>query len=355
VARDATTTLRFARLVATLARSFGTKPLDRDAVGRVVEYAARLAGDSERLTLHIRTIADLLREADYWRSENGRAVIGRADVETAIEAAIRRSDRIRSRDREEIVRGTIKIDTEGAVVGQVNALSVLQIGQFAFGRPSRITAVVRLGRGEVVDIEREVKLGGPLHSKGVMILAGFLGQRYGRDRPLALSASLVFEQSYGGIDGDSASSTELYALLSALAEAPIGQSFAVTGSVNQRGEVQAIGGVNEKIEGFFDLCAARGLDGRQGVLIPAANVKHLMLRRDVVEAVAAARFRIFPIETIDQGIEVLTGIAAGAADPSGAYPADTINGRVAARLAAFAESAKRYAGTGGDAARRDGA
>jgi len=227
-------------------------------------------------------------------------------------------------------------------VGQLNGLSVMQLGGFAFGQPSRITARVRMGKGEVVDIEREVELGGPLHSKGVLILSGFLGARYARERPLALAASLVFEQSYGGVDGDSASSTELYALLSALSGLPIDQSFAVTGSVDQHGKVQPIGGVNDKIEGFFDVCRARGLTGGQGVLIPATNVKHLMLRADVVAAAAEGSFRIFAVETIDQGIEILTGVAAGAADQEGNFPPDSVNGKVQKQLADFAEKARAF-------------
>ncbi len=244
---------------------------------------------------------------------------------------------------EEVRRGTILIDTDGAEVGQVNGLSVIQLGKYAFGRPSRITARVRSGKGEVIDIEREVELGGPLHSKGVLILAGFLGAHFASEGPLSVAASLVFEQSYGGIDGDSASSAELYALLSALAQVPIRQSLAVTGSVNQRGEVQAIGGVNEKIEGFFDLCQGRGLTGEHGVLIPASNVQHLMLRADVVEAVARGEFSVYPIETIGQGIECLTGVTAGERDAEGRFPDGTINHGVEARLKTFAETLRAYA------------
>ncbi|MGE0744713.1 MAG: Lon protease family protein [Rhodospirillales bacterium] len=351
--RSGEATMDYARLIATLVRGEKLKPFSRNAVGRVVEHAARLANDAERLTLHVRSIADVLREADFWRGEAGRDITQAADVDKAIAARIRRADRIRERDREEIVRETIHIDTSGAVVGQVNALSVIQIGQFAFGRPSRVTAVVRLGRGEVLDIEREAKLGGPLHTKGVMILSGFLGERFGRDQPIAVAASLVFEQSYGGVDGDSASSTELYALLSALSDVPIRQCFAVTGSVNQKGHVQAIGGVNEKIEGFFGICAERGLDGSHGVLIPASNVKHLMLRHDVVSAVEAGKFSIYPVQTIDQGIEILTGVPAGAPDADGNYPAGTINARVKARLADLAEKARAFAPVAREPAKRE--
>lgn len=332
----------FARLVATLAQGKKLRPFAASGVARVLEHAARLAADAERLSLHMRPIVDLLCEADHWASREAHEAVTAEDVQQAIDGQIERTDRLRVRSQEEIARGTILIDTAGDVVGQVNGIAVFPFGGFAFGRPSRITARVRLGRGEVVDIEREVALGGPIHSKGVLILAGFLGERFGRERPLALSASLVFEQSYGGVDGDSASSAELYALLSALGGVPIMQSFAVTGSVNQRGEVQAVGGVNEKIEGFFDVCAARGLTGEQGVLIPAANVKHLMLRSDVLDAVDAKRFRIHAVDTVDQGIEMLTGMPAGVRTPEGAYPPDTVNHAVEKQLAAFAERARAF-------------
>jgi predicted ATP-dependent protease len=344
---DETITL-YARLIATQVRKMDLLPLDRGAVAQVLERMTRLAGDAERLSNHSRSLLDLLLEADHWANDRGAGLIAADDVKQAVKANIHRSDRLRERTQEQIERGTIIIDTSGEAVGQINALSVLQLGDFAFGRPSRVTARVRLGRGRVVDIEREVELGGPLHSKGVLILSNYLAARFTQNQPLSLNASLVFEQSYGGIDGDSASSTELYALLSALAEAPIKQSLAVTGSVNQFGEVQAIGGANEKIEGFFDLCRQRGLTGDQGVLIPAANVKHLMLKEDVVEAAEQGKFHIYPVATIDQGIELLTGMAAGEADQDGAFPADCINGRVQARLRAFAQAARDFAKAGGN-------
>jgi predicted ATP-dependent protease len=265
-------------------------------------------------------------------------VVTRADVQSAIDAHIHRSDRIRERLREATLKKTIFIDTEGSKSGQVNGLSVIQLNGFAFGHPSRITARIRLGKGEVVDIEREVELSGPIHSKGVLILSGFLGGRYASDYPLSLSASLVFEQSYSGVEGDSASSTELYALLSAISRLPIKQSIAVTGSVNQHGEIQPIGGVNEKIEGFFDLCQARGLTGEQGVLIPAANIRNLMLRQDVVEAVSAGKFHIYPVATIDQGLEVLTGVEAGERNEDGDYPFGTVNYLVQHRLREMAKT-----------------
>jgi lon-related putative ATP-dependent protease len=332
----------YARLIASLVQENGLKPFDRGAVARVIEHGARMVEDSERLSMRVQSIADLLREADYWAEvngsinpamdERGNIIVTDSDVQKAIDEQIFRADRLREREEETILRGIWLIDTQGGVVGQVNGLSVIQLGNFAFGRPSRITARVWVGRGQVINIDREVELSGPIHNKGVLILASFLSSRYAREKPLSLSASIVFEQSYSGVEGDSASSAELYALISAIADAPIRQSFAVTGSVNQRGQVQAIGGVNEKIEGFFDLCKARGLDGTQGVLIPATNVKHLMLRRDVVEAVAAGKFHVYPVETIDQGIELLTGIPAGEHDEMGNYPAESINGRVQKRL-----------------------
>jgi len=339
--------LRYARLIGMLARQEGLRPFDRGAVARVIEQSARLVGDGTKLSTHTQSLADLLREADYWAGQADHSVVSAADVQRAIEAQIRRADRVRERVQEEIRRGTLLIDTQGARVGQVNGLSVIALGQFAFARPNRITARVRLGRGEVVDIEREVTLGGPIHSKGVLILAGFLGARYAADRPLSLSASLVFEQSYSTVEGDSASSAELYALLSALAEVPIQQSFAVTGSVNQHGEIQAIGGVNEKIEGFFDVCRAHGLTGAQGVLIPAANVPHLMLRQDVVEAVAAGLFQVYPVETIDQGIELLTGVPAGQRDGAGTFPEGSLNQRVEARLRDLAEKQRAFGALAG--------
>jgi lon-related putative ATP-dependent protease len=338
----------YAALIATLARREELRPLDRAAVARVIERGTRLADDQEKITAQVSHMVDLVREADYWAHEAGRDTITATDVQTAIDAQIHRLDRIRARSQEMIERGLMLIDTDGAVVGQINGLSVLMLGTFSFGRPSRITARVRMGAGEVVDIERKVDLGGPLHSKGVLILSAFLGARYAQDSPLSLSASLVFEQSYGGVDGDSASSAELYALLSALSDYAIDQSFAVTGSVNQHGRVQAIGGVNEKIEGFFDLCRARGLTGKQGVLIPESNVKHLMLRHDIIEAVERGDFAIYPVETIDQGIEILTGRPAGERDADGKFPADSVNGRVETRLHDLARARKRFGAAGRD-------
>lgn len=334
----------YAGLVGSLVQKEQLRPFDRSGVARVVERSARMVGDAEKLSVRSRGVLDLIREADHWAEAEGADVVSDEHVQTAIDKRIHRSDRLRERTREEIVRDTIFIDTEGEQIGQVNGLSVLQLGDFAFGRPTRITARTRLGKGEVVDIEREAELGGPIHSKGVMILAGFLGGRYATDRPLSLEASLVFEQSYGGIEGDSASSTELYALLSSIAEVPIRQSVAVTGSVNQHGRIQPIGGVNEKIEGFYDVCEERGLTGEQGVLIPAANRKHLMLRRDVVDAIDRGDFRVWPVETVDQGMSILTGEPMGRRDEEGHYPEGTINYLVEERLAELAERRLDYAG-----------
>jgi lon-related putative ATP-dependent protease len=339
----------YARLIASVVKEHGLKPLDAAAVARIIDEGARLADDREKLSIELGRISDIVREADYWSTQARRKVTGRADVERAIEEQIQRADRLRDRAQEAITRDIVLVDTEGAEVGQINGLSVIQLGAFAFGRPSRITARVRLGSGRVMDIEREAKLGGPLHSKGVMILWGFLAGRYALEVPLALAATLVFEQSYSGVEGDSASSAELYALLSALSEVPIRQSLAVTGSVNQQGEVQAIGGVNEKIEGFFDLCRARGLKPEQGVLIPRSNVQHLMLREDVVEAVKGGKFSIYAVGSIDEGIEILTGVKAGVRGADGRFPAGTVNRMVEDKLKSFAERGRSFSKPAGNA------
>ncbi|MCF8110715.1 MAG: AAA family ATPase [Desulfobacteraceae bacterium] len=332
----------FARLLRTIIDRENLRHFGKDAVARMIEQSSRIVGDGERMSTRIKEITDLMVEADYWAGENGNTGVEAADVEKAVEFMTYRSDRLRQRIQEEIERGTLIIDTHGEVAGQVNGLSVLSLGDFMFGRPNRITARIQMGKGEVIDIEREAKLSGPLHSKGVLILSGFLGARYAADRPLSLKASLVFEQSYGGIEGDSASSAELFALISAIAGIPVKQGLAVTGSVNQFGQIQAIGGVNEKIEGFFDVCSRKGLTGDQGVLIPEANAKHLMLRKDVVEAVSREDFHIYPIKTVDEGIELLTGTAAGTPDENNNYPEGTVNGMVQRKLAEMADSMKKF-------------
>ena len=349
IKRSAENDNAYARVIASVVKEHGLKPVDAAGVARVIDEGARLADDREKLSIELGRISDIVREADYWSGQAKRKVTSRQDVSRAIDEQIQRADRLRDRAQETINRGIVLLDTEGTKVGQINGLSVLQLGSFSFGRPSRITARVRLGAGRVVDIEREAKLGGALHTKGVMILWGFLAGRYALDVPLALAATLVFEQSYGGVDGDSASSAELYALLSALAEVPIKQSLAVTGSVNQQGEVQAIGGVNEKIEGFFDICRARGLNEEQGVLIPKSNVQHLMLREDVVEAVKNGQFAIYAVDTIDEGIEILTGVKAGERGQGGRFAAGTVNRLVEDKLRMFAERGRGFARAGNEA------
>ncbi len=338
VERSADNDLLYARLIGTLVRRDKLQPFDRGAVARVIEHSARRAEDAEKLSTHMESLADLVREADYWAAQEKRDVVTRADVERAIQAQIKRSDRLRERSHEAILRGILHIDTDGERVGQVNGLSVFQLGDFSFAQPSRITANTRLGEGELVDIQREVKLGGSIHSKGVLILSSFLASRYAAEQPLSLAASLTFEQTYGQVEGDSASVAELCAILSSLANAPIRQSLAVTGSVDQFGRVQAIGAVNDKIEGYFDICNQRGLTGKQGVLIPASNVAHLMLRGDVVEAAAAGRFHIYAVETVDQALELLTGIPVGTTATEG-----SLDQRVAQRLQHLGELRRKYA------------
>ena len=340
--REEDADLLYARLLGSVARAQDIRPLDATAVARVIDHSARLSGASDKLSVRMSPVVDLIREADFWAAEAGDDVLSTSHVQKALDQQDRRLSRIRERSYETITEETILIDTSGAKVGQINGLSVLQVGAFSFGKPTRISARVGMGSGKVVDIEREVELGGPLHTKGVLILSGFLTARFAQDVPMSLAATLVFEQSYGGVDGDSASSTELYALLSALADVPISQGLAVTGSVNQHGEIQAIGGVNEKIEGFFEICKARGLTGDQGVLIPPANVRNLMLKPEVAEAARDGLFRIYAVKTIDQGIEILTGMTAGVRDAEGRYPEGSINQRVQQRIQAFAETRRNF-------------
>ncbi|MFC1696116.1 Lon protease family protein, partial [Pseudomonadota bacterium] len=330
------------RWLATMIRTDKLRHLSREGVARLMEESARRLGDSERLSTDIDHSIDLVREADYWAGQQGKSLIDAEDIQKAIDGRIRRGSRVRDRIQEELLRETFLVETSGARIGQVNGLAVMQLGNLAFGRPQRITASVKLGSGELIDIEREVKLGGPLHSKGVLILSGFLGSHYAPDAPLSLSASLVFEQSYGGVDGDSASAAELCVLVSAIAEIPILQSLAITGSIDQQGRIQAIGGVNEKIEGFFDICQKRGLTGDQGALIPVANVKHLMLRKDVVEAVKAKQFRIYPVDHVDQALSILTGERAGQKNARGEFPKGSINRKVRDRLLDLAEKRREF-------------
>jgi lon-related putative ATP-dependent protease len=334
-----------ARWLANTIRKDNLLHLSREGVARLMEESARQVGDSERLSSNIQHSTDLVREAHYWAEQADKTLIDADDVQKAIDGRIRRGSRVRDRMQEELLRETFLIETTGSRVGQVNGLAVMQLGDLAFGRPQRITASVKLGSGEVIDIEREVKLGGPLHSKGVLILSSFLGAHYLPDTPLSVSASLVFEQSYGGVDGDSASAAELCVLGSALAEVPIKQSLAITGSVDQHGRIQAIGGANEKIEGFFDICNKRGLTGDQGVLIPLANVKHLMLRKDVVEAVKAKKFQVYPVAHIDQALSLLTGEPAGTKD-NGVFPDGSVGWKIRERLLGFAEKRRTFGKSG---------
>jgi lon-related putative ATP-dependent protease len=333
---------KYAAVICRICRDENLKHLKNDALAKIIEHSSRLAGNQKKLSTLFADISDIIREASYWAIEDHAKLIEAKHIQKAIEQKVYRSNLIQERINEMIDDKTLMIDTNGEVIGQVNGLAVIDLGDFAFGRPSRITASLGLGREGLVDIEREARLGGRLHTKGVMILNGHIVEKYARDMPLSLSARLVFEQSYDEVDGDSASSTELYALLSRLAEAPIKQGFAVTGSVNQKGEVQAIGGVNEKIEGFFEVCRAQGLTGKQGVLIPASNVKHLMLKEDVVEAVEKGKFHIYPVKTIDEGIEILTGIKAGKRLENGSFQRNSINYRVQKRLNYLAEKLRDF-------------
>jgi lon-related putative ATP-dependent protease len=334
----------YARFIGRVAKNQGLPAFSADGVARVIEQTSRLVEDQRKMTTRFTDVQDLLVESAYWARKatptGGVAVVKREHVQKAIDQHIYRSNRVEERVREMIADATVMVDTTGAVVGQINGLSVSSIGDYMFGQPSRITATHRLGDGEVVDIEREVEMGGPIHSKGVMILAGYLGAKYASESPLSLTARLVFEQSYSGVEGDSASSAELYALLSSLSGAPIQQRFAVTGSVNQRGQVQAIGGVNEKIEGFFAVCEAIGLKGDESVLIPRSNVANLMLGPRVRQAVKAGKFHVIPVTRIDEGISLLTGVPAGELGEDGTYPEGTINRMVVDRLALLAEKAR---------------
>lgn len=327
----------FMAFVRTFCEREMLKHLDKSAAARLLEHALRLAESQNKLSTHFGAIANLIREANYWAQQDKVETVTAAHVRKALGDRVYRAGLIQDHSREMMLQGLIKIDTSGEAIGQVNGLSVISLGDHAFGRPTRITATVEPGHGGIVDIERQVALGGPIHSKGVFILGGYLAQKYARQRPITLAAQLVFEQSYSGIEGDSASSAELYALLSALADLPVKQSIAVTGSVDQHGAVQAIGGVNEKIEGFFDLCKMRGLSGEQGVIIPRSNAQELMLREDVVEAVKMGQFHVWAASTIDEGIEILTGIPAGERTESGRFPEGTVNGRVDQRLRDLAD------------------
>jgi lon-related putative ATP-dependent protease len=309
--------------------------LDREAVGRVIEYGSRLAGTQNKLSTRFGNIADLVREANYWARSDGQELVTVDDVEKAIDHREYLRNRIETRMREHLLEGKQLVATEGEVVGQINGLAVSQIGEHAFGHPSRVTTRTYVGKQGVVQIDREVELAGRIHNKGLMTLVGYLGGMYAGDQPLSLSALITFEQNYGGIDGDSASSTELYSILSSLSGFPINQGIAVTGSVNQRGEIQAIGGVTQKVEGWLAVCRERGLTGEQGVVIPASNVQDLMLRVSVVEAVAKGKFHIWAVESVDEGIEILAG-----------RPAAEVHKAAKARLTELAETLENFGANG---------
>jgi lon-related putative ATP-dependent protease len=332
----------YAAYICTLCKRFHLLHLDNTAIAKVVEYGSRLADDKTKLSTRFSSVADLIREANFYAMQENARYITVKHIEKAVDEKIYRSNLIQQKIQEFIERGVYLIDIEGSQVGQINGLSVMELGDFAFGRPSRVTASVAVGRDGIIDIERQAQLGGPTHTKGVLILGGYLANKYAQDKPLSLTAKLVFEQSYGGVDGDSASSTELYAILSALSGLPLKQSIAVTGSVNQRGEVQAIGGVNEKLEGFFEVCKAKGLTGQQGAMIPASNVQNLMLKEELLAAAKEGKFAVYPASTIDEGIEFLTGVPAGERQPDGSYKEGTVNYLVNRRLEEMAEIAREF-------------
>lgn len=338
----------FVSFVCTISEQEGLKHLDSSALTQIVEHASRLAEDQEKLSTRFGEISDVIREASYYATQEGSSYVTGTHVKKAVEERFYRSNLLQERIREMIERDTLKIDVTGEQVGQVNGLSVIDLGDISFGRPNRITASIGLGREGLIDIEREAKLGGPIHTKGVMILSGYLAEKYAQDKPLSLSARLVFEQSYSGVEGDSASSTELYSILSSLSGLPIKQGIAVTGSVNQKGEIQAIGGVNEKIEGFFEVCKSKGLTGKQGVIIPASNVANLMLKEEVVKAIKEGKFQIWSVGTIDEGIEILTGVKAGKRKKDGTFEAKTVNYLVDKRLQELSETLKEFAAGEGE-------
>jgi predicted ATP-dependent protease len=311
-------------------------------LAKLIEHSSRLAEDQQKLSTRFAEVADVVREANFYAAEDKSDYVTGTHVKKAVEERIYRSKLIQEKIQEMIERGILLIDTDAENVGQVNGLSVISLGDFEFGTPSRVTASIGIGREGVIDIEREAQMGGPIHTKGVLILSGYLNEQYAQDKPLSLSARLVFEQNYGGVEGDSASSTELYSILSALSEIPIKQSLAVTGSVNQKGEVQAIGGVNEKIEGFFEVCKAKGFTGKQGVMIPESNVQNLMLKEEIVEAVKEGKFHIYSVRTVDEGMEILTGVKAGKRRKDGTFEKETVNYKVDERLKEMAEKLKTF-------------
>ncbi len=348
ISRNHDNLMNYASFVCACCLDNSLRHFDRTGVARVIEEAARMMGDKEKLSTRFAQIKEIVQEADYWAGKTGASLVSAAHVKQAVEEKIYRHNLVDERITDLIDQGTIMIDTSGAVVGQVNGLSVYMLGDITFGKPSRITAKTFMGRSGIINIERESQLSGKIHDKGVLILSGYLGWKYAKDKPLSVSASLCFEQSYEGVEGDSASSAELYAILSSLADAPITQELAVTGSVNQKGEIQPIGGVNQKIEGFFKVCSVKGLTGQQGVIIPHQNVRNLMLRDNVVDTVREGKFHIYSVKSIDEGIEILTGVRGGEKQADGTYPEGTINYLVDKKLKDVAIGLKEFGAPSGE-------
>jgi lon-related putative ATP-dependent protease len=334
-------TQKYAGFVASCQKEEHLLPFDRGGVAKLVEYSSRLANHKDKLSTRFGDIADVMREAHYWAQKAGSSLVTAAYVVKALDERVYRSNRIEERLREMMLEDTVIVNTAGEKVGQVNGLAVLDLGDYSFGKPSRITAKTFIGKAGVVNIERETKMSGKIHEKAIMIVSSYLGSRYATKKPISLSASITFEQLYEMIEGDSATCAELYALLSSISGVPLRQAFAVTGSMDQNGDVQPIGGVNEKTEGFFDLCKLRGLDGSHGVIIPRRNVKHLMLKQEVVDAVKAGTFSVYPIDRVEEGLEILTGMPAGEIRPDGTYPEGTVNYLVMARLNEISEALEK--------------
>jgi len=343
VDRNDDTLSQYSCFIKSICERDGLNPFDRSGLETVIEYSSRLSGDQSKLSVQLGSITKVLKEADYWaKYDGGSGTTKREHVEKAIEEKIYRSNLVEEKIQEMIAKGTLLVDTEGMVTGQINGLAVYNMGDYAFGKPSRITCETFMGTEGVVNIERKSRMSGNIHDKGVLILSGYIGARYAQNKPLSLSASIGFEQSYETIDGDSASAAELIVLLSSLSGVPVKQGLAITGSVNQKGQIQPIGGVNEKVEGFYDVCKAKGMTGEQGVAIPYQNVKNLMLKKEVVEAVKKGRFHIYPVETIDQAIEVMTGKEAGTRGASGKFRRGSINYLVDKKLREYAEDYRKF-------------
>ena len=341
--KDQDNIYQYACFVKTICKREKLKPFDISGISSVIEYSVRLAGRQNKMSTRFNRIVDILREADYWAKQEKSKMVFEKHVDKAIEEKIDRLSMIEDKIQEMIKDGTILIDSTGAIVGQVNGLSVYDLGEYSFGKPSRITAKTSMGKEGIINIEREADLSGKTHNKGILIIGGYLRSKYAQNKPLSVSASICFEQSYSGVDGDSASSTEVYAVLSSLSDLPLRQDIAITGSINQNGEIQPIGGVNQKIEGFYDVCRIKKLNGNQGVIIPDLNIPDLMLRKDVVKAIKEKKFRIYPVKTISQGIEILTGIEAGKMNKDGTFEKDTVNYLVDKKLTRFAIQLKNFA------------